>query len=203
MGCASSRRLSSWTGKGNSVRRFKLANVLLEADDYLKNDMGLLYRKSRNAKVYARDGVMYFTGKVDFCTYFNAVSVAKWRRYTGIVSIRLHLEVAGDPCRVNTVGYATKGSSNMKAAQVASGGMLFDAATDFKTHEIDIPMGDSVVSGFSLSTVGRVRVRNIYYYTLVEESQVRDVRLALCTTTFKKEAFIVQNIGRIRAGSVQ
>ena len=203
MVCGSIRRSSSWTGKGNSVRRFKLANVLLEADDYLKNDTGLLYHKSKKAKVYSRDGVMYFTGRVDFCTYFNAVSVAKWRRYTGIVSIRLHLELAGDPCRVNTVGYGAKGSSNPKAYEVTSGGALFDAATDFKTHEIDIPMGDSVVSGFSLSTVGRVRVRNIYYYTLVDESQVRDVRLAVCTTTFKKEEFIVPNIGRIRSGIVK
>ena len=185
------------------MRRFKLANVLLEADDYLKDDIGLLYHMSNRAKAYARDGILYFTGELDFCTYFNAISASKWRKYAGLVSIRLHLELAGDPCRVNTVGLAPKSGGGGPVTEVATGGTLFDAASDFKTHEIDIPLGDAVVSGFSLSTVGRARVRNVYYYTLVDESQVRDVRLALCTTTFKKEEFIVPNIGRIRAGIVR
>ena len=184
------------------MRRFKLANVLLEADDYLKEDLGLLYRTVGSARAYARDGVLYFSGELDFCTYFNAVSSAKWRKYAGLVSIRLHLELAGDPCRVNTVGLAPKGNDG-PAAEVATGGALFDAATDFKTHEIDIPLADAVVSGFSLATAGRARVRNVYYYTLVQESQVKDVRIALCTTTFKKEDYIVPNIGRIRAGIVK
>jgi len=184
------------------MRRFKLANVLLEADDFLKDDVALLYRTSPTATAASRDGVFQFSGEVDFCTYFNAISAEKWRRYAGLVSIRLHLELSGDPCRVKTVGLA-KAPSGGPVRETASTSTLFDAASDFKTHELDIPIADAVVSGFTLATAGRARVRNIYYYTLVDEAQVREVNLALCTTTFKKEEYIVPNIERIRAGILE
>ena len=184
------------------MRRFKLANVLLQADDFLENDVDLLYRTSPGARAYSINGALYFSGEIDFCTYFNSVSVAKWRHYAHLVSIRLHIELAGDPCRVNTVGLARHGDG-APVQEVAHGGALFDYSLDYKTHEIDIPMGDAVVSGFSLATAGRARVRNVYYYTLVEESQIRDVKLALCTTTFKKEEYIVPNMRRIRTGIVE
>ena len=185
------------------MRRFKLANVLFEVEDFLKYDTALLYRPKKGAMVSAgTDGTFRFSGEVDFCTYFNAISAAKWRHYTGLVSIRLHLEVAGDPVRVKTVGLS-KRAEDGPVDEIASTSVLFDAAADFKTHEVDVPMGDALVSGFVLSTAGSARVRNAYYYTLVEDAQVRPVRLALCTTTFKKEEFIVPNIKRIRAGVIE
>lgn len=188
-------------GKGNSMKRFKLANVLFRAGDFLKDDMDLLYKPAKGARITVLGDVMHFSGEVDFCTYFNAISASKWRQYAGLVSIRLHLELAGDPCRVNTVGLG-RNVDGGPVREVARGGALFDATLDYKTHEVDIPLSDAVVSGFSLATAGRARVRNVYYYTLVDESQVRDVRLALCTTTFKKEEFIVPNIKRIREGII-
>lgn len=189
-------------GKGNNMKRYKLANILLQPDDFLENDTDLLYRTSAGARVYSINNILYFSGEVDFCTYFNAASVAKWRRYTGLVSVRLHIEIAGAPCRIHTFGL-NQPDDGGPVREVARGGALYDASLDYKVHEIDMPMGDAVVSGFSLSTAGRVRVRNAYYYTLVEEKQIRDVRLALCTTTFKKEEFIVPNIKRIRAGILE
>ena len=183
------------------MRRFKLANVLLDVDDFLQDDRDLLYRTGENARVYTVGDALHFSGEVDFCTYFNAVSVAKWRKYAGLVSVRLHLELAGDPCRVHTMGLKQK-SEGAPAEAILQGGSLFDASADYRTHELDIPMGEAVVSGFKLSTAGRARVRNVYYYTLVEESQVREVSLALCTTTFRKEDYIVPNIKRIRTGII-
>ena len=184
------------------MRRFKLANVLLQADDFLENDTDLLYRTSPGARVYTMKDALYFSGELDFCTYFNAISVSKWRKYANLVSIRLHIELAGDPCSVKTVGLSQHADGG-PVCEVSGNTTLFDASLDYKTHELDIPMGEAVVSGFSVTTAGRARVRNVYYYTLVEESQIRDVKLALCTTTFKKEEFIVPNIRRIRTGIIE
>ena len=183
------------------MRRFKLANVLLAADDFLRDDIDLLYRASQPRRVYCLGDTLHFSGEVDFCTYFNAVSSGKWRKYAGLVSIRLHLELSGDPCRINTVGLVD-GLSGGPLRQTSESSALFDASPDFKVHEIDIPVNDATVSGFTLSTMGRARVRNAYYYTLVDESQIREVNLALCTTTFKKEDYIIPNIKRIRAGII-
>lgn len=185
------------------MRRFKLANVVLAPDDFLRDDIGLLYRKSPSARAFSYNGMLSFSGEVDFCTYFNAVSSAKWRQYAGIASIRLHLELAGDPCRIKTVGYRSKDAPGDPLREVSSNSVLFDAAPDFKVHEVDIPTSDATLSGFTLSTAGRVRLRNAYYYTLVDESQIREVSIALCTTTFRKEEFIVPNIERIRHGIIE
>ena len=184
------------------MRRYKLANLLLQPDDFLENDTDLLYRPVAGARAYSVNNALYFSGEVDFCTYFNAASVAKWRRYANVVSVRLHIELAGAPCRIKTKGLVAVDDGG-PLRTVAEGGALYDASLDYKVHEIDMPMGDATVSGFTLSTAGRARVRNAYYYTLVEESQIREVRLALCTTTFKKEEFIVPNIKRIRAGILE
>ncbi len=181
------------------MRRFKLANVLLKTDDYLKNDTDLLYRRSPSARTFEYENTLRFSGELDFCTYFNAVSSAKWRKYCGLVSIRLHLELAGDPCLVTTVGLSLTPSGG---PVVEKGGksVLIEASSDFKVHELDVPVDGATVSGFTLSTMGQARVRNAWYYTLVDESQIRDIRIALCTTTFKKEDYITANIARIREG---
>ncbi len=184
------------------MRRFKLANVLLKADDFLKDDTDLIYRRSPSAQVFSYGDTLRFSGELDFCTYFNAVSTAKWRKYCGLVSIRLHLELAGDPCRVTTVGLSLTPSDGPVIEQEGQS-VLVEAASDFRIHELDVPMDGATVSGFTLSTAGQVRVRNAWYYTLVDESQIRDIRMALCTTTFKKEDFITANIARIREGILQ
>ena len=186
------------------MRRYKLANVLFDPEDFLADDIGLLYHANRTHSVsyLPGKGELRFSGLVDFCTYFNSVSVGKWRKYAHLVTVRLHIELAGDACELVSRGFDIPGEG-APARCVKETSVTYDASDDFRVHEIDMPLGESVVSGFSLRTAGKVQLRNAYYYTLVEEKAVRDVRIALCTTTFKKEDYIVPNIRRIREGIVE
>ncbi len=184
------------------MQRVKLASVLLQAEDYLSDDTELLYiEQAGSACSYdVQEGSLRVSGTVDFATYFNSVSVVKWKRYTAIDNIKLHIELAG-----------AAGTIAVRALRESDTGALEDdvpyaldveASPDFKAYEIEMPL-DCAVAGFALSTGRCIRVRSAYYFTELGERTVRPVCLALCTTTFRKEEFIVPNIARIRAGILE
>lgn len=177
------------------MKRFKLATVQFEVDDFLASHPDILYRASGPTAYDAATGEFSFSGSVDFCTYFNAVSVSKWRTYTDVLTVRLHLEVAGDPCTVQAVGLTL--SENDAVVKQRGERAEKEASDDFARVEIDVPFNNMDVSGFLLTSKGTTRVRNAYYYTLAEIDHINPVNIALCTTTFKKEEFIVPNIARI------
>lgn len=178
------------------MKRFKLASVLFEVDDFLRDHPDIVYRAKQPTSYAPNTGVFTFTGKVDFCTYFNAISVGKWRQYTDILTVRLHLELAGDACRIETRGLSL-GPDDL--VRVSTGDVSeVEASNDFARVEIDVPFADAEVAGFVLSSQGTTMVRNAYYYTLAEFEHIRPVDIALCTTTFKKEDYIIPNIQRIK-----
>lgn len=183
------------------MKRFKLANVLFEMDDFLCEHPGVLYRASGPADYDEEYDAFAFNGEVDFCTYFNAVSVSKWRTYTDILTVRLHLEVSGDPCRVEARGLTMGPDDRVKVtpgqAVQSTGG------SDFERIELELPFVEPDVAGFVISSEGTTWVRNAYYYTLAEFENIRPVDIALCTTTFKKEEYIVPNIERIKREVLQ
>ncbi|MGI6591604.1 MAG: glycosyltransferase [Eggerthellaceae bacterium] len=178
------------------MKRFKLANVLFEADDFLKDHVDILYRADDWTSYDKETGSFSFSGEVDFCTYFNAISVEKWRRYTDIMTIRLHLEIAGDPCRISLEGL-TLGEDDL--IHVSHGDRsTVGASQDFSRVEVDVPFNNTTVAGFKISSEGTTTIRNAYYYTLAEFEKIHPVDLALCITTFKKEEYVIPNIERIK-----
>lgn len=178
------------------MKRFKLANVLLEADDFLEEHKDILYRTEGPASYDPEVGSLTFSGTVDFCTYFNSISVVKWRQYTDIMTIRLHVEVAGDPCHIELMSMTLRED---ELAHIAHGQRaVVGASSDFTRIEIDVPFNDIDLAGFKICSDGTTTIRNIYYYTLAERDKIRPVDLALCITTFKKEEYVIPNIERIK-----
>ena len=81
------------------MQKAPLANVLVRTDDFASGYPELYYRAKSAA--YDKDtGALSFSGTVDFSTYFNALSLEKWKRYTSVGVIKLELEVAGDACDI-------------------------------------------------------------------------------------------------------
>ena len=96
---------------------FKLANVLLHVDDHLSSFPEVLYRADGTTFRSSEDGSLGFGGSLDFLTYFNGISCSKWRQYADVSDIRLHLELAGDPC---TIGFSGVGEHDVSAADAPS-----------------------------------------------------------------------------------
>ena len=82
------------------MTHFRLANVLFASDDFMVQNSELFYRSEGMTRPDSDGSALAFTGEVDFLTYFNAFSNAKWRKYASIDNVWLHLELSGAPCDV-------------------------------------------------------------------------------------------------------
>lgn len=145
-------------------------------------------------------------GSVDFFTYFNACSLAKWKKYAGIKRVYLHLEFANEAINKEyacTIQFFGRSYLDSAASSLASGVRL--TSTMGKTKEngslvfdLLIPETDYEVIGFALDVHGGVVLEKAYYYARVAEEQINPVKIALCTTTFLKEDYIIPNIELVK-----
>lgn len=175
----------------------KFANVLLEINPRAFNYPALFYRASGQTLYDKETGAATLceAGTYDFTTYFNSLSVMKLNEYTTATAYRLHIELRGAAARVQqTMGDAFSSS----AAVVDSVSADVPASSKWQSVDLDLKVEDDMVLvGFQIETDGKVEIRNGYYELELAEDP-RDVELALSTTTFKKESFIINNINLVK-----
>lgn len=195
--------------------KFKLCNVLLKVQDHIVSFPELLYRAETSVDFSEDEESLAFEGLIDFLTYFNAISCEKWKSYTSIDNINLHLELAGDACEVEMVGVtfdavsesdapsiSTPNTSSAVKTQVDSlkvgESVSFAGSAVYEALDIQLPLKGLLLGGFRLNSSGATAVRNAYWFTNVSEEKIRPVRLALSTTTFRKEDYVIPNINDIK-----
>lgn len=198
-----------------SITRFKLANILLKMNERTRFCPEMLYRADLPVDYSEEEGSLAFESNIGFLTYFNSLSCMKWRKYTNVGAMGLHLELVGDACDVEIVGVRDVDArpdmapdpfqdsvSSIVRGNVApwSLGIVerFGGSADF--FSLDIPIEDAglVIVGFNLLSKGATALRGAYWYAEVEACSIRSVRLALATTTFKKEQYVVPNIEAVK-----
>lgn len=175
---------------------YRLCNVLM-SDGNRTNDYPDLYYKQKKP-IGVEDGQFRFSqpsySKYDFATYFNAFSFQKWKRYTVIDNVWIRI-VARGSFRVEFTEYrATQAAP--KRDVVADRKYDFD---DYGVVDFEYPADtDAALLAFEITTFSMLDVKEIYYYTKIDESKLRDVELAVATTTFQKEDFILPNIELVK-----
>ena len=178
---------------------FKLANILFSRSQQFCGAPTLLCRTTGAWELGKEEGTVVFTepGRYDFTTFFNAFPIKKWKKYTSASIFRVHLEVQGSPCSF----VQTRADSFSRYSEPIDGTrMELPASNTWQVIDAELACGprDSLIS-FMLDCEGGIELRNCYYYAEVEEATIRPVELALCTTTFKKEAYILRNIDLIKS----
>ncbi len=175
---------------------FKLSNVLLHIDDHASAHPELYFRCPQGRAQYREDSSsLTVAAATDFLTYVNASSACKWRKYAGIEEIWLHATVRGkgELC----IEAVMPGSSAAAIAKTDA----FDSEDEMQLDiAIDTSEADLVAFKLVPAIGSTIEIRNAYYYAKVSEDDVNDVRLALSTTTFQKEEFIVPNIALVKSG---
>ena len=175
----------------------KFADILLENNPRSVTYPGMYCRSDQPVIQDPMSGEWKLSnvGTFDFTTYFNSLSVEKLLRYTKATGFALHLELKGAACTV------TETYGDAFAAHPIAEGSVYASLPAFDGWQVvDLPLlvtDRMVIVGFSIATEGRVAIRNSYY-SLDVEGGLRDVELAIGTTTFKKESFIINNIGLVR-----
>ena len=176
---------------------YKLANVVLTVDDHAADHPELYYRAEAGAARYEDGAGLELTGTADFLTYVNGCSACKWRMYAGLQEVWLHVEVAGaGEIRIDAV------ASDASDRQVFSAHAV-DAALDAPVAlDIEVPTaGEDLIGFIAVPAEGeRLVIVRAYWYAKVDPKRINEVRLALATTTFNKEAYITANIDLVQAG---
>lgn len=182
------------------MMKHKLSNVVLKVEEHTANYPKIYYRAHGNACFDAEKAALSFSGRIDFLTYFNACSVAKWHKYANVQKVSLRLVLSGDVCMLQFVGASEKDDKPCALApgQRLTGGVSSGDIPGAFVYDIEAPATDKQLLGFVLSTPGAVFLHEAYYYTEVDECSINPVRLALSTTTYKKEAYIVPNIELVK-----
>lgn len=167
---------------------FKLMNVLLHVDDHAKDDPALYYRGEPEAITSGEAGAsaLCVTSRVDFLTYVNGLSARKWRKYAGLDTAWLHIELSGKGV-FEVLGVAD-GADEPRVLETRD--IDCGAPTGFDI-EVDLTGEDLVGFALQADEASRLEVVCAHYFARVDKAQVNDVRLALSTTTFNNERFIL------------
>lgn len=170
---------------------FRLCNVLL-SDGARSEDFPEMYIR-RGTAGFGGDTQTAFTGasrvRYDFATYFNSFSNVKWRRFTCLDNAWLHIEAKGSYEVVYT-GYT---ATDKHPVRTVLHTVSRDDA-DFAAFDYEYSDPDYVLYSFEILASESFEMKEAYYFTKVDEDAIRDVELAVATTTFRKEDFVLPNI---------
>ncbi len=199
------------------MTQFKLANVILGLDDHIRCYPEMMYRTSGAVDLSAEDGSLAFDSRIDFLTYFNALSSRKWRQYASIHEVTLEMELVGDACDVILLGIpegqiqpkdapaptVLPSSSAVKEVVVPHQLALphrFQGSADFEKVLLDVSTDGMDLIGFALVTKGATAIRNASWKAAVDPEDINHVSIAIATTTFKNEDYIIPNIKMFHEG---
>lgn len=183
---------------------FKIANILLDESRQFYTTPLLYYRSARTIfPSTTEDGAWKLVGpgSFDFTTFFNALSVNKWREYTVAEGFMLHLELRGAAC---TVTQTRTDALDYYSHKLPDTARSVEASQEWQTIDMSLVLDDNdVMDAFIIDAEGEMELRNSYYTAQIPDGSARPVELALSTTTFKKEAFIKHNIELVRTKIVE
>ena len=191
---------------------FKLANILFELEDHLSSYPETLYRSADNVRYLREDNSLHFEGTIDLLTYFNSISCVKWKKYTGLDRAFVHIELAGDTCDVEIKAIRVEDAARLpmtpltselpleRTIETVSTGITrhVSQSADYVSLDLELPLDAWAIAGAVIRSSGTTKIRNAFWYARVDEARIRPVKLALATTTFKKEAYVVPNIEAIK-----
>lgn len=182
-------------------KRIRISNVLVQDTEQYRMRPDMFIRSSLTPAF--KDGYVALPANAiyGFGTYFGSCSISKWREYTVARDYKLHVTIDGSGSII-LYGYSYDPEYKIEIPRVIDEVAITKGK---KTYELDIPDGDDLVIGFDirLSTAGKFY--EAWYSVAVDEDQLRDVELSICTTTFQKEPYIKANAKkweRVLAGGI-
>ena len=178
------------------MRDIKLQNVLLDPGDFTENGRDLFWRIEEGKCAYDEPThALHVLGVVDFTTYVNAISLVKWQKYTVINGAALRLTVSGGRCVVRTVSLVEGAEGPLVSEEPL---MTLDGEGLVSAEAPIVGAPGAQIVGFRIECAQEVLVHTADYVAHVADSDVRTVRLALSTTTFRKEHYITRNIELVK-----
>ncbi len=173
-----------------------LQKIVFPINDKLKYHYELFYRGSQCGMVteegreamYISDGM-----NLDFASYLNGLPNNKWKLYSNLKGLRLELEIKGDFI-LSATGYSMRPVTPERVCFSEKEYHMSETGT----VTVEFPETDEEFLAFELTALDKVWLFGGSFIGTYEEEDVRDVNLAIATTTCFKEPFIKGNIKAIR-----
>lgn len=145
---------------------------------------------------YDPDTKCHILGKyqrADFMTYYNCLQTSKWKQYTEVKNFKINLKFKG---KLSVELYEIYTNS----ANVCFNLTLNKVYNSKNVGEItiDIPDTNKDLVGFRITALEDTELYSGYYSADIDDANIRDVKISLATTTFKKQEYIKRNIALLK-----
>lgn len=145
-----------------------------------------LYCKSRKFSINNSGQVFLPQGEeLDCLTYFNSFSLCKWKKYTTLQNISIHLRIKGK-AKVSVVGLTTNGKKNLKASLIEG---YYEESFDVKSLDVEI-------IGLEFVGLTDCLIIDATYYGSFAKWQDRNIGIVICT--YKREKYIKNTMELLR-----
>ena len=174
--------------------KYLIQSIVFPTDEKHELCRDLFYREGRGV-VDRRQKILRMppNSLFDFCTYFNAISAEKWKKYTATQTITTHLKLKGQGS-VRFVGYSFP---LRQVERNEYGEIPFDFPEE-GILEYTFPETEDLMLGFEILTGSSCEFAGGDYCTDVDNDSVRECTLSIATTTCRKEEYIKKNIRMIK-----
>ena len=180
----------------------KLQNIIMQydADANFRKYPELIYRAANYNNlipmVYDPEEKAHILKRlncVDFVSYFNCLQVGMLKKKTYAKSFKLHLIIKGKGSiellevfkNSKTVNYAVMSSQVISA--------------DEKTEIVlDIPDTNKPLVSFEATALEDLYIYKGWYSAEVESDKIREIKISLAITTFKREEYVKNNIALLK-----
>lgn len=168
---------------------FPKIGICTERRLYMRLKRGARYDELRERVLFEK------YASAQFNTYFNGFSIEKWRKYTVLDNLELHLRLQGSFCVYLLRGEKLHDSVMEETLAV------FDFSSE-EPEEAVYRFHSNEPKGIYAFRLVAAKADSVFYGgfygTEVEAAALRDVTLGVDICTFRREPFVERNIGILR-----
>lgn len=179
----------------------KLQNLVLQMDqDANFMPYAELIAKSRNGHtpfIYDPEKKCHIVDKhnvADFMTYYNCLQIARWKEYTTAEKFGLALDIRGR--FAIEVFEIYRNSDNVNFNLISN--TVYNCE-ERNVLKIELPDSNKKLISFRLTALETVELYSGFYFAYADSETLRDIRISLVTTTFRKQEYIKHNIDMLKS----
>lgn len=169
-----------------------LQEIMLDNAPYDDHTKEMYYRGNLPIRQVIDGGYLIKKGCFyDFFTYFNSLSIGKWQTYTSVEEFGLELEMKGK-FSIDLMGHYVNGRNEIQKEWL--GRFYFELAERQKITLAYPRFCNSMVVAFQITSLKDAYIYAGNYIGKTELEKVRSPYVAMVTTTFRKESYILKNV---------
>lgn len=180
-------------GMENMTEKLLIQSLILPHKDICEDER--MYISYKKGKAVISDDCLYMKNgeEISTFTYFNSLSVGKWKKYTNIKDIYFYIEAEGK--------YTLRLMHSRLSDGKVVNELVCEENIDTDSREIcELRYTDNNADGIYYAEI-TAHVDTVIYgggYKALPSGKINDIELAIGICTFKREEYVLRNINSIK-----